>query len=41
MRVMLQHPSREMSGDRFDDVLRLAGFEKIGDNSVSLMPTSA
>src|SRR5262245_18515925 len=33
--VVLQHPSREMPRDCLDDVLRFAGFEKIGDDRVS------
>jgi NTE family protein len=35
VRVVLQHPPREMSGDRLDDVLRFARLEQIGHDGVS------
>ena len=31
---MLQHPPREVPGDRFDDVIRLAGLEQPRDDGV-------
>ena len=31
---MLQHPARQVSGDRFDHVIRLAGLEEPGDDGV-------
>ena len=35
VRIVLQHPPREVAGDRFDHVVRLAGLEEPGDNGVT------
>src|SRR5687768_5920536 len=35
VRVVLQHPTREVPGHRFDDVLGLAGLEQVRDNRVA------
>ena len=32
MRIVLEHPPRQVSGDRFDHVIRLAGLEQPGDD---------
>jgi hypothetical protein len=34
VRIVFQHPPRQVPGDRFDDVLRLAGLQQIGDDGV-------
>ena len=41
VRVALEHPSRKVAGDRFDHVVRFAGFQEPGDDRVPLMPMSA
>lgn len=35
MRIVFEHSPREVSGNRFDDVIRLASLEEPGDNSVT------
>src|SRR5438552_9827608 len=35
VRVVLEHPPRELAGNRFDHVIRLAGLEEPGDNGVT------
>jgi hypothetical protein len=34
VRIVLEHPPREVAGNRFDHVIRLAGLEEPGDNGV-------
>ena len=34
MGIVLQHSPREVAGDRFDHVVRLAGLEEPGDDGV-------